>query len=43
MNNKYNKNNTDPNSPNYNDKIKSKANEKTPTGEKEPSPYTTYK
>ncbi len=43
MKNKVNKNNMDPTSPNYNEKIKNKANEKTPTAEKEPSPYTTYK
>ena len=43
MKNKVNENNIDPTSPNYNEKIKNKANEKTPTGEKEPSPYTTYK
>ncbi|MDV4150558.1 hypothetical protein R0131_06890 [Clostridium sp. AL.422] len=38
-----NKNNLNPTSPNYNEQIKNKANEKTPTGEKDPSPYTTYK
>jgi len=43
MKDKFNKNNIDPSSPNYNEKIRNKATEKTPTGEKEPSPYTTYK
>ena len=43
MKTKADKKNIDPSSPNYNEKIRNKANEKTPTGEKEPSPYTEYK
>ena len=37
------KNNINPNSPKYNEKIRNKAIEKTPTGENEPSLNTTYK
>ncbi|HHD2754350.1 hypothetical protein [Clostridium sp. LIBA-8841] len=47
MNKNYNKkqriDSTFPTSHNYNDKIKNKANEKTPYGSNEPSPRTTYK
>ena len=32
-----------PCSNNYNEKVKNKANEKTPTSQKEPSSHTTYK
>ena len=35
--------NSNPNSANYDKNIKNKANEKTPYGEDEPSPKTTYK
>lgn len=35
--------NTDPTSPNYQKNIKNKANETSPSGEKEPSNHTTYK
>lgn len=41
MKNTVNKNNLDPTSPNYNEKVKNKANEKTPTSQKEPSSHTT--
>lgn len=34
---------TDPSSPNYAEKVKNKANSKSPYGENEPSPHTTYK
>ncbi len=43
MKNKIDKTIDNPTSPNYNEKIKNKANEKTPYGENEPSPRTTYK
>ncbi|WP_291664719.1 hypothetical protein [Clostridium sp.] len=37
------KNISNPASPNYKEKIRNKSNEKTPFGENEPSPNTTYK
>lgn len=43
MKSKGSKNNINPNSPKYNEKIRNKAIEKTPTGEDEPSPNTIYK
>lgn len=43
MKNKNYNDNTNPSSPNYDRKIKDKANEKTPHGEDEPSTHTTYK
>lgn len=34
---------SDPKGPNYQEGVKNKANEHTPTGEKEPSTHTTFK
>ena len=38
-----NKNTLDPTTSNYNEKIKNKTNENTPTSQKEPSTHTIYK
>ena len=38
-----NKNTLDPTTSNYNEKIKNKANQKTPSEQKEPSTHTEYK
>lgn len=43
MKNKIDKTIDNPTSPNYNEKIKNKANEKTPYEEDKPSSHTTYK
>lgn len=43
MKNNEDKNINSPNSPNYKKQIRNEANEKTPSGENEPSPRTTYK